>query len=247
MTLGKIGARDMMYRWRNPYVTDGLVAMWDGEWNAGGGVHDPNATTWVDLAGNYDGTVGANVEVLSDCMSFNGVKGESNAVKVGKVTFGSPDFVTYEAVFVKDHDSEVDLYDETVFGQTEAKTSMVTMFVKSRLRVQYKKYGSQSATDIRYGDPPFGLMEKMTASFRYASSDIQLFKDGVLVATKSNDGTPIDMSPSNYNFYIGGDAYSPKEYTLLGRVFNLRIYSRALTAAEIAANYAIDKARFNLP
>ena len=24
--------------WTNPYVTDGLVAMWDGEWNAGGGV-----------------------------------------------------------------------------------------------------------------------------------------------------------------------------------------------------------------
>jgi hypothetical protein len=34
-----------------------------------------------------------------------------------------------------------------------------------------------------------------------------------------------------------------------GRVMNscIRIYSRALTAAEIAANYAIDKARFNLP
>lgn len=39
----------MMYRWRNPYVTNGLVAMWDGEWNAGGGVHDPNATVWKDL------------------------------------------------------------------------------------------------------------------------------------------------------------------------------------------------------
>ena len=23
--------------WKNPYVTDGLVAMWDGKWNAGGG------------------------------------------------------------------------------------------------------------------------------------------------------------------------------------------------------------------
>ena len=31
------------------YVQDGLVAMWDGIENAGWGVHDPNATNWVDL------------------------------------------------------------------------------------------------------------------------------------------------------------------------------------------------------
>jgi hypothetical protein len=31
------------------------------------------------------------------------------------------------------------------------------------------------------------------------------------------------------------------------RIYCTRIYSRALTSAEIAANYAIDKARFNLP
>ena len=35
--------------WKNPYVTDGLIAMWDGEWNAGGGVHNPNATNWIDV------------------------------------------------------------------------------------------------------------------------------------------------------------------------------------------------------
>lgn len=35
--------------WHNPYVTDGLVAMWDGEWNAGGGVHDHQAEEWIDL------------------------------------------------------------------------------------------------------------------------------------------------------------------------------------------------------
>lgn len=34
---------------------------------------------------------------------------------------------------------------------------------------------------------------------------------------------------------------------LPSRVYAVRLYSRALAAAEIAANYAIDKARFNLP
>ena len=47
--------------WVNPYVTDGLVAMWDGEWNAGGGVHDPNATVWKDLVGNRDATLTGDI------------------------------------------------------------------------------------------------------------------------------------------------------------------------------------------
>ena len=43
--------------WQNPYITDGLVAMWDGEWNAGWGVHDAAATTWKDLVGTRDATM----------------------------------------------------------------------------------------------------------------------------------------------------------------------------------------------
>jgi hypothetical protein len=31
------------------------------------------------------------------------------------------------------------------------------------------------------------------------------------------------------------------------RVFSMRAYSRVLTAAEVAANYAVDKERFGLP
>ena len=37
--------------WENPYVTDGLIAHWDGIWNSGIGLHDPDATVWKDLAG----------------------------------------------------------------------------------------------------------------------------------------------------------------------------------------------------
>ena len=35
-----------------PYVTDGLEAFWDGEWNIGSGMHDDTTTTWVDLSGH---------------------------------------------------------------------------------------------------------------------------------------------------------------------------------------------------
>ena len=44
------------------YIQKGLVACYDGIENAGAGVPDPNATTWVDLTGHgNDGTVGSGI------------------------------------------------------------------------------------------------------------------------------------------------------------------------------------------
>lgn len=37
--------------WVNPYVTDGLVSMFDGEWNNGGGVHSD--TELSDIVSGY--------------------------------------------------------------------------------------------------------------------------------------------------------------------------------------------------
>lgn len=38
----------------NPYVTDGLVAMWDSEWNCALGLHQTNATKWIDIVSGYN-------------------------------------------------------------------------------------------------------------------------------------------------------------------------------------------------
>ena len=44
------------------YIQKGLAACYDGVENAGAGVHDPNATTWVDLTGHgNDGTVDSGI------------------------------------------------------------------------------------------------------------------------------------------------------------------------------------------
>lgn len=36
----------------NPYITDGLVAMYDGEWNTAIGVHKSSTSTWKNLTKN---------------------------------------------------------------------------------------------------------------------------------------------------------------------------------------------------
>ena len=37
---------------KNPYVTNGLVAFWDGIWNADLGKHDVKSPVWKDLTNN---------------------------------------------------------------------------------------------------------------------------------------------------------------------------------------------------
>lgn len=49
------------------YIQKGLAASYDGIENAGAGVHDANATTWVDLTGNgNDGTVASGITWAAD-------------------------------------------------------------------------------------------------------------------------------------------------------------------------------------
>lgn len=52
--LGSCHTEDDSIAVKNPYVTDGLVAMWDGEWNVGFWQHDENAAIWKDLVGTED-------------------------------------------------------------------------------------------------------------------------------------------------------------------------------------------------
>ena len=49
--LGGDGSELSSEEQENPYITDGLIAHWDGIWNTGIGLHDPDATVWKDLAG----------------------------------------------------------------------------------------------------------------------------------------------------------------------------------------------------
>ena len=55
------------------YVQDGLIAMWDGIENAGWGIHDPNATTWIDLIGGLIASSIAPSQVGADFMLSDGM------------------------------------------------------------------------------------------------------------------------------------------------------------------------------
>lgn len=237
-----LGARQFFERrgapaWTNPYVTDGLVAMWDGEWNAGGGVHDPNATTWKDLVGARDWTLGPSTSYAWTTKSFD-AKDQFAATQ---------DFIDGSLVSTVEVCAKIKV-------PSPAPTANYAFIIIGRMTT--------------LGRPYYGLL------YRFVANSIMGGRSYFIDSLGEFDGIPATFSFPSYMdtgvaAYFNGSVRAPSGYNSLDynattrgtvariggtveqplpiEVHNIRLYSRALTAEEIAANYAIDQARFNLP
>lgn len=243
MTLGKIGARSMMCRWRNPYVTDGLIAMWDGEWNIGGGVHDANATTWVDLVG------GASIQLSpADCTieaaSITTTAGHQLAVAIPALandTYSEEHFITIEAVVAIPTTINV-----TPFLQLGGRSMCTYADAGASIRTEYGLPAANGTSVM--------LCYTATKVTRSSLNDITarisvVPKSGVGSNSVVINGSTVSISrrsPSTTDVQINDLILGFAETGVL-TIGNIRIYRGYLSDANVAANYAIDKARFNLP
>lgn len=215
-------ARKAAPAWTNPYVTDGLVAMWDGEWNAGGGVHDPNATVWKDLVGDFDFTLNTAATVNGNYIYCNGSQSAGDTGSLINVSVTTLEIVCQyinsaanTAIFMTGGGSP---YYREVFGIALSNMQFV------------------------FANQAVFLKDTLLHSWSKNLDDVDCYRDGIDIGI-NGVGTLDLNSNRGYIGRIGGTGNVGCEC----RIYSIRLYSRSLTAAEIAANCAIDKARFNLP
>lgn len=230
-----LGARQFFEKrgapaWTNPYVTDGLIAMWDGEWNAGGGVHDAAATVWKDLIGT------------NDFHDFD------SGVTWGDKYFHLPD--------VRNAARAYTLYDESSVKTVECVIKpfgnnglVVAAFSVNPIRGEWSRWvGLRANNTINFGSAlPYASASVTSSEFTSYSGTFdeswKIFRNAtqleIGVGQGMNWGTSWVVQYPTLN--AAASALSVTD------IANIRLYSRPITAAEIAANYAIDKARFNLP
>ena len=94
-----------------------------------------------------------------------------------------------------------------------------------------------------------GKAERLDAAFYRFDDIFSVLADGVALAL-SPDGAWGGSNNLRGICVFGrsaNDAYGSNGYPVRGACHCLRLYNRQLTDAEVAANYAVDKARFNLP
>ena len=239
-----LGARQFFERrgapsWRNPYVTDGLVAMWDGEWNAGGGVHDAVATTWKNLVRGVD-------LVCSQYASFT-----DNSLACSSFPGGGT--LAYSEEFVNSV-QQVEVCARFVPSGGWVRNFLVLVKNGVQDYCGIGTYNNTVRTDFHEDgivreswQTPFGLnyfSSKQSCSYAkgvHLSSAHGEYNDTYIV-TENFPST--NLPTENYGIFIG---HPGGNAPALIDVSCVRLYSRTLTADEIAQNYAIDKVRFNLP
>lgn len=210
------------------YVQDGLVALFDGIENTGFGEHNPSATTWKNLADSeYD---------FENLYTLDYWTNDSIVVK--KRTGSNPgenwmlsNVLTLEVV----GKSEATSY----FAFSLDGASCHRMF--SILPTNNRGFQFSSDAPSMYAD---WTLKRWSVAATWdstsASSQSRQFYNGVYAP--SNSGTSRWEVARNAAYFGHKDG----TYPYVGELCCIRAYSRALTDAEIARNYSIDKARFNL-
>ena len=209
------------------YVQNGLIAMWDGIENTGWGVHDASATVWKDLMGMANITL-HNAQIYSDHIYFPQVNG------YGEAAFPQS-YGAIEVVLSKNVRTNNSAYYSNIIciGTTYSGYGLCAPrgFLTDTYDVETAPYVSISDGEL------------FSATLNKSGpSTIAIAKNGAMGADGELASGSRYASGSNS---INGSSTSTRNSDLWIR--SIRLYSHVLTAEEIAANYAVDKARFNLP
>ena len=205
------------------YVQEGLIGHWDGIENVGVGIHSNTTNIWKDLVGNRDFTLTANGSWSASGKSLS-VKGLSaTAASAG------PAYKTIEVVYRMTKSGRI------LFSCGGDK-SRVVIFDGDGTKGYFD--GSATTKYVAWTLDPV-VRRSMTCVYGDDGKVADVYGDGEL----QNDGTHANTWNAGSVMSIG-DRYE-SSYPWYGEVFAIRLYSTALTAEQIAANQAIDQARFS--
>ena len=214
------------------YVQDGLIAMWDGIENAGWGVHDPSATVWKDLIGLWgDLEFVGSPAVRDDEILFNSIGGaQSSNAKT------RPSSVTYEIVC-----NVMSGYLSVLWAGTGGPHNYGDIVPFGNNTNQAELYiGGVSIKSNANDYPVFDYGKRCSMAFTSGEGFLRSFKNGSIAQEYTGKRTEANFNYLSVGKYLDGH-YQPISVCRIG------VYERNLHPIEIAANYAIDKARFNLP
>lgn len=214
-----------------PYVTNGLVAMWDGAWNAGIGRHDASAEKPIELVSGISTTLTGTIPV----------DGNAFLLGSGDLSFNLPAIVpaineghaTIELVMAR-HGRAVYNGGYLAFGPNNTRGFWV--WQNAEVLISGFSYHSSGAqfNDIRYDNSATN-----TIAFQLTTAATNnVFFNGTTLLHITRRATDLPDS----SCYIGVlPTYNTRASA---KVFAIRIYDRALTDDEISNNAAIDAVRF---
>ena len=221
------------------YIQDGLLLHYDGINNTGNG-HSNTTTTWKDLSGNgNDGTLKGGTTWNNDYLNFNGTYAW---VSIG---VHNPENVTLEIVSLNNalYDEEREYICNFEGGGMgiNYETSNNEKYNRFEIYIENSGYAFATSSNVLINNKKYYL------SGSYDGTQMKFFENKTKI---TNEIIGTIRKPGNNSILMLGENPNGNEpggrYWLDGNVYSVRIYNRALTDDEVAYNYAIDKARFNI-
>jgi hypothetical protein len=220
-------------RWKNPYDIDGAIAWWDAEWNVGGGEHSSNPEIWKDLIGDGDLTLMSGLEWNDKFVwrpTANNLAYGFNTKKLG--------FVSAEIVFARG-----------------TSATWCTLACAGDLNQMDIRQGRDYAISMNSSWNRISPRTRGTPCYASTFTAGQFASCYISRTAGYRDGVQLTTSGSQGDWYCAnrvqiGSSYMEQgtgSYTNNPKICRVMFFNRERTADEIAANYAIDKARFGLP
>lgn len=215
----------------NQYVTDGLIAMWDAEWNSVLGLHSTNATKWNDIVSGY------NLELASG--NTPTWEAKANVIN-GKWGIVSPELqalfkaanknnLSYEVCF-----SGLPNINGTVLGFTNTTIGII---------VHANTIGDWCWSTNWIQSNKFRTTRKGTLSVvrNGQTGRTDVYADGEVFSGKTSSS---GYDPTGRTFGIGYGYGQWNNAPTNIKIHCIRLYNRMLTADEIQKNKDIDTNRF---
>ena len=211
------------------YVSNGLVLHYDAINNTGSG-HNSSTTTWKDLSGNGNdstitgGTWTNNSLDFTTSNTSKGVRTKSNF----PIDFNN----TFNIVFKLSNVNSV----EVLFGSRSSSSNGFMLF----------NYNSSNALslDTKGSSTRINLGNRLSANTNYdvtvtfSGTTAKLYVNGQLSGTKTFTDASLNMPLSIFTAGAQSNAR--------GSIYSVKVYNRALSAAEVQQNYNIDKEKYGL-
>lgn len=209
-----------------PYVTDGLVAMWDGIWNSGIEKHETKPEYIADLVGHNSlfltwGAYGTGIVIGEDYFAINNIRGG----KAANYDMTELKDAILDGNFTIDVCVRIDVKN----GQLWMIDDNTRMYGASAYMSWLKVRGALTLIDTLYQTQG----EKATLTCVGSNNGNIVYRDGVAfknfgMGTQTvSDGIEIGYGTAGGWFF-----------------FCVRIYNRALSGEEVEYNHLIDRERF---
>ena len=201
-----------------PFVSNGLVLLYDANNNIGQG-YSSKSNTWKDLIGNNDGTLMGNPTWHDGYLEFDGVDDKV------KFTGNLPPVYTITITF------EPDFTNPASWARLYSESPFPSLYINTDSGVRTLRLYGHGIDSIF---PNSTLSEQKTqATLVFNGSTLVLYINGLYVSTLSSKATP----KSVINAYLGGrELDNLRQFK--GKIYNFMIYDRALTLIDVMNNYS---------